>query len=162
MYAYRQQHAVEVRVARVFDTYGPGMSKGDGRVVSNFIAAAIEERELVIHGDGSATRCFQFVEDCARGLERLMGSVWEGGPVKLGSEREVQVGELAEMDLKMVKGRSGKLKGKVEFGEMLEDDPVRRMPDCILAGKLLGWERSISLEEELKRTIDRRNLQKWG
>ncbi|CZT15049.1 related to dTDP-glucose 4,6-dehydratase [Ramularia collo-cygni] len=154
VYAYRQQHALEVRVARIFNTYGPGMAKKDGRVVSSFFEAAIEGEELVVNGDGKATRCFQFVDDCVRGLEGLMNSEWEGGPVNLGSESEVSVGELAELVLTLVKERAGKAEGKVVFKQSLEDDPVKRRPDCSLAREVLGWEPREELEEGLRKTLD--------
>lgn len=155
VFAYRQQHNLSVRVARIFNTYGPRMAADDGRVVSSFISAALQGEDMVINGDGKSTRCFQYVDDCVEGLERLMNSEWEGGPVNLGSEKEMSVKELAELVLKLVRERTmGGLKGsKIVFGDKMQDDPVRRRPDGTLAREVLGWETSVSLEEGLKRTI---------
>lgn len=153
VFAYRQQHGADVRVARIFNTYGPRMAADDGRVVSSFIDAALQGKNLMINGDGKSTRCFQYVDDCVEGLERLMGSEWQGGPINLGSESEMTIKELARLTMELVGDMTGHKGSGIRFSPALEDDPVRRRPDGSLARQVLGWETKIELKEGLKRTI---------
>ena len=155
-YAYRLQFptSLEVRVARIFNAYGPGMHASDGRVVCSFIGAAIQGEDLVITGDGNSTRCFQYVDDCVSGLTSLMESSWEGGPVNIGSEKEFTVKELADMVIDAVAIATGQPKVKIVYHEALPDDPVQRRPDCTLARQVLGWEARTELQEGLRRTIE--------
>ena len=139
----------DVRVARIFNTYGPRMQDDDGRVVSNFISQLLNGQELTIYGDGSQTRCFCFVDDTVEGLLRLMESGSAVGmPVNLGDPREMTVRELAVMII----GLTGAHSPIVEQ-PLPEDDPRRRRPDISRAIELLGWRPQISLEEGLGKTI---------
>ncbi|KAF2095782.1 UDP-glucuronic acid decarboxylase 1 [Rhizodiscina lignyota] len=153
-YAYRTQRSLEIRIARIFNTYGPGMHASDGRVVCSFVGAAIEGKDLIIKGDGKSTRCFQFVDDCITGLESLMESNWSGGPVNIGSEKETTVYELAEAVINAVSALTGRPKARIVYSEALPDDPVQRRPNCTLARKILGWEARTPLSEGLSHTID--------
>ena len=139
----------DVRVARIFNTYGPRMQDDDGRVVSNFISQLLSGQELTIYGDGSQTRCFCFVDDTVEGLLRLMESGSAVGmPVNLGDPREMTVRELAVMII----GLTGAHSPIVEQ-PLPEDDPRRRRPDISRAIELLGWRPQISLEDGLGKTI---------
>lgn len=149
VYAFRQQHALDVRVARIFNAYGPGMRARDGRVISNFMSAAFDGRPMTIYGDGRSTRCFQYVDDCVEGLRRLMESDWQGGPMNIGSEVEVTIGEMAHLVAIAATGSSPK---EVIRGQSLQDDPVKRKPDCTLAREVLGWQPQVSLVDGLERT----------
>lgn len=145
--AYGGQHGVEVRVARIFNTYGPRMAEGDGRVVSNFVVQALRGEALTVYGRGEQTRSFCYVEDLVEGLVRLMGSE-EEGPVNLGNPEEVTVGELAARVVAEVGGAS-----RVAYRELPGEDPVRRRPDIRKAERVLGWRPTVSLEEGLRRTV---------
>ena len=146
---YRRQHNLNIRVARVFNTYGPRMHPGDGRVVSNFIVQALKGDDITIHGDGSQTRSFCYVDDLIEGFRRLMDAPDElTGPVNLGNPAEFSIKELAEQVIELTGTKS-----KLVYQELPEDDPVRRCPDITLAKEKLGWEPSIALGEGLKKTI---------
>ncbi len=145
---YHRQHGVDIRVARIFNTYGPRMHPRDGRVVSNFIVQALKGDPITLYGDGSQTRSFCYVDDLVDAILALMQQDSETGPVNLGNPREITVRELAEMVLRMT-GSSSKL----VFQPLPEDDPVRRQPDISLAKKVLQWEPKISIEDGLKETI---------
>jgi len=145
--AYHRVHGVPVRVARIFNTYGPRMRPADGRVVSNFIVQALRGEPLTIYGDGSQTRSFCYVEDEAEGLYRLFQSD-EPNPVNIGNPGEFTIRELAETVIRLVGGPS-----KLEFRSLPTDDPKVRRPDITRAKELLGWEPTIDLEEGLRRTI---------
>jgi len=138
----------DVRVARIFNTYGPRMQADDGRVVSNFINQLLSGQEVTIYGDGSQTRCFCFVDDTVEGLLRLIDSGVAGMPVNLGDPRELRVKDLADQLVEMTGG-------KMSFAhrDLPQDDPQRRKPDISRARQLLGWHPTISLEEGLRRTI---------
>lgn len=129
------------------------MPASDGRVVCSFIDAAINSRNLVITGDGTASRCFQYVEDCVAGLRLLMESSWSDGPVNIGSETETSIGELAETVVRRVMGRNAKQTPRIIHEGAVVDDPQRRVPDCSLARRVLGWEPRVTLEVGIDRTI---------
>jgi UDP-glucuronate decarboxylase len=147
---YQRQHNLQVKVARIFNTYGPRMHPNDGRVVSNFIMQALADQPLTIYGDGTQTRSFCYVDDMIRGFDRLMQSP-DGvfGPINLGNPVEHTMLELAERIIALSKSRS-----TIVFKPLPSDDPVRRRPDIALARKVLNWEPKVSLSEGLGRTIE--------
>lgn len=147
---YRRQHGLEIKVARIFNTYGARMHSNDGRVVSNFIVQALKGDPITIFGDGSQTRSFCYVDDLIDALVRLMASNRDlAGPVNLGNPAEFSVLQLAETIIEL----SGS-KSEVTFEALPEDDPKQRRPQIDLAKRALGWEPTINLQEGLKRTID--------
>jgi UDP-glucuronate decarboxylase len=146
---YYRQNQVAIKVARIFNTYGPGMSIHDGRVVSNFIVQALQGEPITLYGDGEQTRSFCFVEDLVEGLLLLMESPEDfTGPVNLGNPVETTMADLARRILDLTGSKS-----TLEFKPLPEDDPRKRLPDITLARERLGWEPVVSLEEGLKRTI---------
>lgn len=145
---YHRQNDVQVRIVRIFNTYGPLMCPDDGRVVSNFIVQALRGESLTVFGDGSQTRSFCYVSDLVDGLIRMMNSEVTG-PVNLGNPREKTVLEIAQLVREMIGGES-----EIEFRPLPSDDPRRRKPDITLARQHLGWEPKIPLEEGLAATID--------
>jgi len=147
---YRRQHNTEIRVARIFNTYGPRMHPNDGRVVSNFIVQALKGEPLTIYGDGSQTRSFCYVDELVDGLIRLMEAP-DGttGPVNLGNPSEFTIRELAETTIALT-GSASTLVEK----PLPEDDPQQRQPDIALARDLLAWDPKIPLEDGLKETVD--------
>jgi UDP-glucuronate decarboxylase len=146
---YGRLKLAQVKIARIFNTYGPLMSESDGRVVSNFIIQALNGRSLTIYGDGSQTRAFCYVDDMVDGLQRLMESAPSfRGPVNLGCPRECTVLDIARRIQQAVGTGSA-----IEFMPLPADDPVRRCPDIVLARRHLGWEPSVSLETGLQHTI---------
>jgi UDP-glucuronate decarboxylase len=147
---YYRQHDLSIKVARIFNTYGPRMRPDDGRVVSNFIVQALEGRPLTIYGDGSQTRSFCFVDDLVDGLIRLMDSPHEVvGPINLGNPGEFTMLELAEQVLAKVGGAS-----TIEYQPLPQDDPTQRRPDIDRARTQLGWSPTVALSEGLDRTVD--------
>lgn len=147
---YHVQNKVKIKIARIFNTYGPRMNSNDGRVVSNFIVQALKGDNLTIFGDGSHTRSFQYVDDLIEGLIRLMATPDTlTGPVNLGNPAEISVGELAGMIIKMTHSKS-----KITWLPLPEDDPKQRKPDITLAIKELGWKPTVGLEEGLGKTIE--------
>lgn len=147
---YYRQHQLNIRVARIFNTYGPRMHPNDGRVVSNFIVQALMGEPITIYGDGSQTRSFCYVDDMVDGLMRLMDAANDvTGPVNLGNPTEISVGELAETVIALTGSKS-----KIRFEQLPEDDPTRRQPDITLARELLEWSPTIPLKEGLEKTID--------
>ncbi|HMH90206.1 MAG TPA: UDP-glucuronic acid decarboxylase family protein [Streptosporangiaceae bacterium] len=147
---YHRQHALPVKVARIFNTYGPSMLPDDGRVVSTFIVQALLGEPLTVFGDGSQTRSFCYVDDLVTGLIALMGSAAEvTGPVNLGNPGEFNMTELAEQVLALTGSRS-----PIEHHPLPSDDPVRRRPDISRARELLGWEPVTDLADGLKRTVE--------
>ena len=147
---YLRQHDMPVKVARIFNTYGPRMLPDDGRVVSNFIVQALGGKDITIYGDGSQTRSFCFVEDLVEGLIRLMNSDKAvTGPVNLGNPGEFSIKELAEKVVALVDADS-----KVVYQPLPEDDPMQRKPDISQAQALLGWQPTIPLDEGLPRTVE--------
>ena len=146
---YHRQHNLLVKVARIFNTYGPHMHPNDGRVVSNFIVQALRGDPITIYGDGTQTRSFCFVDDLIEGFVRLMSSPDDlVGPINLGNPQEVTVQALAELILKMTGSKS-----LIKNHELPKDDPLRRKPDITKAKTTLDWEPRVALEEGLERTI---------
>jgi UDP-glucuronate decarboxylase len=147
---YRRQHKTEIKVARIFNTYGPKMLPDDGRVVSNFIMQALQGQDITIYGDGKQSRSFCYVDDLVDGLIRLMNSRPDlTGPVNLGNPIEFTITELAEKIIEMTGTRS-----KIIYKPLPEDDPTQRQPDITQAKSELNWEPVINLEEGLKPTIE--------
>ncbi|KAK6644578.1 UDP-glucuronic acid decarboxylase 1 [Polyplax serrata] len=147
-YAYAKQERVDVRVARIFNTYGPRMHMNDGRVVSNFILQALKNETITIYGSGKQTRSFQYVSDLVDGLIALMASNFTE-PVNLGNPIERTIQDFAQIIKRLVGGNS-----KIEQSMAVEDDPQRRKPDITRARKFLNWEPKISLEDGLLKTIE--------
>ncbi len=146
--AYRRTHAVDTRIARIFNTYGPHLEPGDGRVVSNFLAQALAGRALTVYGDGTQTRSFCYVEDEVEGLLGLLDSAWEQ-PMNVGSPDETTVLDLAKLVIEIT-GSSSEL----VHAELPSDDPVRRRPDIGVAERELGWRPRTSLRDGLLRTLE--------
>lgn len=145
---YHRENKVDIRVVRIFNTYGPRMLANDGRVVSNFIVQALKGEDLTVYGDGSQTRSFCYVDDLIEGFVRFMAQNESVGPMNLGNPGEFTMLQLAELTLKLVGGRS-----KIVHKPLPPDDPRQRRPDITLAKKLLSWEPLVPLEEGLKQTI---------
>ncbi len=146
---YHREVGLEIKVARIFNTYGPRMDPGDGRVVSNFIVQALEGAPLTIYGDGSQTRSFCYVDDLLRGLMALMESEPElTGPINLGNPGEFTMKELATLVLELTGSKS-----KIVYQELPPDDPTRRCPDIGRAKAQLGWSPLTPLREGLAKTI---------
>ena len=149
MMDYHRQNRVDVRIVRIFNTYGPRMAINDGRVVSNFIVQALRNEPLTIYGDGSQTRSFCYVSDLIEGLCRMMDAEGLTGPLNLGNPGEFTISELAEKVIRLTQSRS-----KITHKPRPSDDPLHRRPDISLAREKLGWEPKVSLEEGLAQTID--------
>ena len=147
---YHRKHGVDIKVMRIFNTYGPRMDKGDGRVVSNFIVQALKDEDITIYGNGSQTRSFCYVDDLIEGMIRLMNSR-DGftGPVNIGNPGEFTIKELAELVIKLTGAHS-----KIVYKPLPQDDPTQRKPDISLAQRELSWKPTIPLEEGLKYTIE--------
>jgi UDP-glucuronate decarboxylase len=146
---YQRQFGLDIKVARIFNTYGPKMSIDDGRVVSNFILQALRGEDLTLFGDGSQTRSFCYVSDLVEGLVRLMESSNISGPINLGNEHEVTIRYIAELVIAKVNSKSDLI-----YLPLPSDDPKQRKPDTGKAQELLGWKAEISLDQGLKSTID--------
>ena len=147
---YRRQHNLPIKIARIFNTYGPRMHPDDGRVVSNFIVQALKGESLTIYGDGSQTRSFCYVDDLVAGLIRLMRTEDDcTGPVNLGNPDEFEIKQLAEKVLTLVGSRSN-----IIYKELPQDDPQQRRPDITLAKARLNWQPSIALDDGLIRTVE--------
>ena len=147
---YWRQHELEIKVVRIFNTYGPRMHPNDGRVVSNFIVQALKGDDITIYGDGSQTRSFCYVDDLLEAMVRAMNTGSEfTGPVNIGNPTEFTMFELAELVLKLTKSKS-----RIVNQPLPQDDPKQRKPDIQLAKEVLGWEPTVRLEEGLSRTID--------
>ena len=147
---YHRQNKVNIRVVRIFNTYGPRMHPNDGRVVSNFIVQALTNQDITVYGDGSQTRSFCYSNDMIEGLTRMMNVPDNfSGPVNLGNPEEFTIFELAQKILKITGSRS-----EIVFKPLPQDDPLQRQPDISLAEEKLGWSPKVSLEEGLKKTID--------
>lgn len=148
---YRRQHNLEIRVLRIFNTYGPRMHPNDGRVVSNFIVQALRNEDITIYGDGSQTRSFQYVDDLIEGMIRLMNNdSGFTGPVNIGNPGEFTIHQLAEKVLEMIP-ESG---SKIVYKPLPSDDPIQRQPDISLAQEKLGWAPVVNLDEGLSKTIE--------
>merc|ERR1719491_1354191 len=148
MYSYRNQNNMDVRVARIFNTFGPRMHPNDGRVVSNFIIQALQNKPMTIYGDGSQTRSFQYVSDLVDGLVKLMNGGYDG-PVNLGNPDEFTVKQFAEFVRTSTNSKS-----EIQFLEKSEDDPTQRKPDISLAKKVIGWKPKVEVKNGLQITID--------
>lgn len=147
---YNAQNNVRIKIARIFNTYGPKMLPNDGRVVSNFIVQALQGKNITIYGDGLQTRSFQFIDDLVEGLIRLMNTSDDFmGPVNIGNPTEFTMLELARKILNLTKSKS-----EISFLPLPPDDPEQRKPDIDLARKVLGWEPKIMLEQGLLKTIE--------
>lgn len=149
MMDYHRQNGVDVRIIRIFNTYGPRMAKNDGRVVSNFILQALQNQDITVYGDGSQTRSFCFVSDLVEGIIRMMECDNFIGPVNLGNPAETTILEFAEKIIKLTGSTS-----KIIFKPLPADDPKQRQPDITLAGSRLDWQPSVSVEDGLKKTIE--------
>ena len=147
---YHRQHNVDIKVIRIFNTYGPRMDIGDGRVVSNFIVQALKGEDITIYGDGSQTRSFQYIDDLIEGMVRMMNSrTGFTGPVNIGNPGEFTIKQLAEIVVEMIGSSS-----KIVYEDLPVDDPTQRKPDISLAKKELDWEPSIPLKQGLEKTIE--------
>jgi UDP-glucuronate decarboxylase len=148
--SYHLQNNVNIKIARIFNTYGPKMNANDGRVVSNFIVQAIQGKDITIYGDGSQTRSFQYIDDLLNGLLELMGTPDDFiGPVNLGNPVEFTIRELANMVISITGSQS-----RIIYLPLPQDDPRQRRPDISLARKQLNWEPVVSLEEGIARTVE--------
>ncbi len=147
---YHRKHKVDIKVMRIFNTYGPRMDIGDGRVVSNFIVQALKGDDITIYGDGSQTRSFCYVDDLIEGMVRLMNSR-DGftGPVNIGNPGEFTIKQLAEIVIELTGSKS-----KLIYKELPQDDPTQRRPDITLAGRELDWAPKVALREGLTKTIE--------
>ena len=146
---YHRQHGVEIKVIRIFNTYGPRMRPDDGRVISNFIVQALKGDDITIYGDGRQTRSFCYVDDLVDGMTRMMNSRDDfTGPVNLGNPNEITMIQLAEMIIRMTNSKS-----ELKFMALPQDDPIQRKPVVELAKKELNWQPIVSLEQGLKKTI---------
>lgn len=147
-FAYNKQNNVPIKVVRIFNTYGPKMNPNDGRVVSNFIVQALQNKDITIYGNGSQTRSFQYVDDLIEAMIRTMNTPEITGPINLGNPAEFTILELANTIIQLTNSRS-----KIIFQELPQDDPIQRRPDIEKAKKILNWTPKISLHEGLLKTI---------
>ena len=146
--AYHREHGVDVKIVRIFNTFGPCLRPGDGRVVSNFLVQAIDGKPLTVYGDGRQTRSYCYVDDEVRGILALLESDWTG-PMNIGNPDEFTVLQLAELVLELTGSSS-----EIVFEPLPVDDPTRRRPDISLATRVLGWRPEVELREGLARTYD--------
>ena len=148
---YHRQNKVRVKIVRIFNTYGPRMHPNDGRVVSNFIVQALQNKPITVYGNGMQTRSFQYIDDLIEGMIRMMNTPDEiTGPINLGNPSEFTILEMANLIIELTKSKS-----KIVFNTLPQDDPCQRKPDIGLARKTLdGWEPKLSLREGLIKTID--------
>jgi UDP-glucuronate decarboxylase len=147
---YQRQHGSRIKVARIFNTYGPRMHPNDGRVVSNFVVQALQGHDITLYGEGHQTRAFCYVSDLVNGLMRLMATEDAvTGPINIGNPHEITIRELAERIVRLTGSRSGLI-----YRELPQDDPTQRCPDITLARTLLGWEPTVPLEYGLAKTVD--------
>jgi UDP-glucuronate decarboxylase len=146
---YHRQNGVDIRIGRIFNTYGPRMAVEDGRVISNFVVQALRGKPLTVYGDGSQTRSFCYASDMVRGLLALMDSGRLEGPMNLGNPDEFPILEVAETIIRITKSSS-----RIVHEPLPQDDPVRRCPDITRARTQLGWTPEVGLEEGLKRTVE--------
>lgn len=146
---YNRQHKLDIKMMRIFNTYGPRMAQNDGRVVSNFILSALKKEPIQIYGDGKQTRSFCYVSDLIEGMYRLMNVENFTGPVNIGNPGEFTMLELANKVLELTESKS-----KIEYKPLPQDDPMKRKPDISLAKEKLKWEPKVLLAEGLKHTIE--------
>ena len=149
MMDYHRQNKVDIRIVRIFNTYGPKMAENDGRVVSNFILQALKGEDITVYGEGQQTRSFCFVSDLVEGLLRMMACPGFIGPVNLGNPNETTIVEFARKIIALTGSSS-----RIIFKPLPEDDPKQRQPDISLAKEKLGWEPKVSVDDGLKQTID--------
>lgn len=149
MMDYHRQNQVDIRIVRIFNTYGPRMAISDGRVVSNFVVQALKNEPITIYGNGSQTRAFCYISDMVDGIVAMMGCEGFAGPVNLGNPGEFTILQLAELVLDITKSKS-----KIVNKPLPKDDPVQRQPDIALAREKLGWEPSVPLRQGLEKTVD--------
>jgi len=148
---YHRQHGVSIRVVRIFNTYGSNMHPNDGRVVSNFIVHALQDRDITIYGDGLQTRSFQYVDDLIEGMIRMMNNDEDFvGPVNIGNPEELTIKELAGKVLELVP----ESKSRIVYLPLPQDDPRQRQPDISLAREKLGWEPKVGLDDGIRRTVE--------
>ena len=148
MMDYHRQNKVDIKIIRIFNTYGPNMAPNDGRVVSNFIMQALKNEEITIYGEGNQTRSFCYIDDLIEGTIRMMNSNNFTGPVNIGNPHEFTIIDLAKKVKKMTGSKS-----KIKFQPLPPDDPIQRQPDITLIKNKLGWQPKVSLDEGLKNTI---------
>jgi UDP-glucuronate decarboxylase len=149
-YDYRREHRLDVRVIRIFNTYGPGMAVNDGRVVSNFLVQALQGNPITIYGDGNQTRSFCYVDDLVRGIFQVLTSeLMPSTPINLGNPTEFSMNELAQVVQRILKSETG-----IEYRELPQDDPRQRKPDISKALGLYGWRPEIELERGISRTAE--------
>jgi UDP-glucuronate decarboxylase len=147
---YHRQHKVKIKVVRIFNTYGPRMHPNDGRVVSNFIVQALQNKDITLYGDGSQTRAFCFVDDLIEGFIRMMETEADvTGPINIGNPHEIPVKELAERVIRITGSQS-----KIVHRPLPQDDPLQRCPDITRAGSVLGWKPTVALDDGLRRTAE--------
>jgi dTDP-glucose 4,6-dehydratase len=146
--AYHRTHGLDTRIVRIFNTYGPRMRSGDGRVVPNFITQALSGQDLTVYGDGSQTRSFCYIDDLIEGIVRALDQ-GDAFPVNLGNDKEVKILDFARKVLELTGSRSG-----IKHLDMPVDDPKVRRPDITRARNLLGWEPKVPLDDGLARTIE--------
>ena len=149
MMDYHRQNQVDIKIVRIFNTYGPRMAVSDGRVVSNFIVQALRNDPITIYGDGSQTRSFCYAADMVEGLVRMMNSDYFTGPVNLGNPSEFSIARLAELVLQITGSKS-----EIVYRPLPEDDPIQRCPDIALAKETLEWQPVVPLAEGLEKTIE--------
>jgi len=149
MMDYHRQNGVDIKIVRIFNTYGPRMLQNDGRVVSNFIVQALKGEDITIYGKGTQTRSFCYVDDLIEGMERMMDAENFTGPVNLGNPEEYTILELAQKIIVMTGSRS-----KISYKPLPSDDPTQRQPDIMLAGQKLGWKPDVSVTNGLQKTIE--------
>ena len=149
MMDYHRQNNVDIKIIRIFNTYGPRMAEYDGRVVSNFIVQALKGADITVYGDGSQTRSFCYVSDLVDGFIKMMNSKNFTGPVNLGNPVETPIVEFAERIIKLTGSKS-----KIIFLPLPQDDPTQRKPDISLASERLGWQPEVQLQDGLTKTIE--------
>ena len=149
MMEYHRNHNVDIRIARIFNTYGPNMDKNDGRVVSNFINQCLENTDITIYGEGLQTRSFCYVDDTVDGLIKLMNQTNTIGPINIGNPYEITIKELALILLEKIATKS-----QIIYEDLPSDDPMKRQPDISKAKKYLDWSPIVDLEDGLKKTIE--------
>lgn len=148
-FSYHKLHGVDVKIARIFNTYGPRMRKDDGRAIPNFVNQALKNEPITVYGDGKQTRSFCYISDLVEGLIKLMSSKYYGEPFNLGNTNETRILEVARMVKRMTKS-----KGELVFKPLPEDDPAKRKPDISKARERLGWKPKVDLKEGLGITIE--------
>ncbi len=149
MMDYHRQNHVDIRIIRIFNTYGPKMAENDGRVVSNFILQALRGEDITVYGEGAQTRSFCFVSDLVEGMIRMMETPGFTGPVNLGNPAETTILEFAKKIIALTGSSS-----RIVYRPLPADDPKQRQPDISLAKQMLGWEPTVCVDDGLKQTID--------